>query len=114
MVRKAIVKDLCDMCLNDTSGDAETDADFCMVIKLNGGTSSLEIDLCTDHAGAMTVIEMIAETRDSAIEKVAKSARFKEPCQFCGKPYSHGSGMALHIKSAHQEQINAHKVMVTG
>ena len=111
MVRKAIVKDLCDKCLDDTSQELETDADYCLVFRLNEG-DEVAVDLCTMHADALSVSEMVKMSRAMKPVKSDKQTRDKLPCRFCGKSYSSGSGMALHIKSAHQEEANKHKVIV--
>jgi hypothetical protein len=113
MVRKAIVKDLCDQCLDDTGGDLETEADFRMVINLNEG-GEIAYDLCLDHANALSVNEMLARARDvKAPSQSGKHIRHKIRCPVCSKYYSEGSGMALHVKSSHPEEFNARKVIVT-
>jgi hypothetical protein len=106
MVRKAIVKDLCDVCITHPTYDIERDADYCMVIRLNNGPQLLEIDLCEEHVDTLTVKEMIDATREGEDNDSSKgnTDRPKTKCAFCGKKYSVGSGMALHFKSKHPEQ----------
>jgi len=117
-MREAVVKDLCDLCYRESGDKVEADKLLRFTVT---GSEELSLDLCNDHAEATNVAEMIEFANPSLAEDKRDSRGYrirakagKEPCKFCGNSYSHGSGMALHIKSAHQEQINAHKVMVTG
>ena len=111
-MRKAITLDLCDECWKQDSEEVE--ATYLMkleVVTVAGGTDTLAYDLCNEHVKALSVREMIYQAHESD-DKRGKHTREKVECIHCGKWYSSGSGIALHIKAAHKLERDNHKVIV--
>lgn len=102
----------CDRCLDDTSGDVHIDADFTLLYQVSEDENSqrYRLDLCANHAGQLTIMEAIrlgtAFVPDEVLQNtppLTMRGRAQVACTICGKPYSVGSGMSLHMKSKHPE-----------
>lgn len=106
-MEKVYTKTLCDKCYKES--ELETETTYTLQMTINDKRYAT-VDLCTDHAKAMSIFEIIQDAEDAETDRMH---RHKNQCPVCGNWYSIGTGMTMHMKAQHPDEYNAHKVMVT-
>lgn len=73
-----------------------------------GGSVDKVTELCDDHAGALTVAELVATGRPYIPPQAEKPPRLPQMfdftvCPFCDKKCHPGVGVAVHVRHMHPE-----------
>ena len=98
MVQKAVVFDLCDVCM-----PAEVPAKY--VVKANINGKDYALDMCEAHWDNHSLMALIVKGRTDGPSPTGKT-KPRAACTVCGKSFSIGAGMTRHMKADHRGATN--------